>query len=82
MSILLSILLWIALGAVIGWIASLLLGDRLGLFWCIVVGIAGSFLGGWIAGMLALAGGLLVNLLIAVGGACLLLLLVRLVRRI
>lgn len=81
MSWIVSLLIWIALGAVAGWIASIIMGSSLSLAWCIVVGIVGSVLGGFIAGLLGLTGGTIVNFLIAVAGACLLLLIVRLLRR-
>lgn len=81
MGVLIGLLIWIALGGVIGWAASRLMGDRLSAGWCVVIGITGSFLGGWLARLLGLAGGLIVQLLIAIAGACLLLLIVRALRR-
>ena len=44
-----NILLWIVFGGLAGWIASLIVGAGLGVFWSIVVGIIGAFIGGWIA---------------------------------
>lgn len=81
MSTIVSVLIWIALGAVAGWIASLIMGGSLGLLWCIILGIVGSVLGGWLAGLLGIGGGVIVQLLIAIAGACLILLIARLIRR-
>ena len=41
---------WIIFGALAGWVANLIVGNhsRLGCFGNIVVGIIGSFVGGWI----------------------------------
>lgn len=81
MSWIVSLLIWIALGALAGWIASLIMGSGLSLLWCIIIGILGSVIGGFVANLLGIGGGTLVNFIIAVVGACLLLLIVRLLRR-
>lgn len=81
MSTLVSFIIWIALGAIAGWIASMIMGSSLSLLWCIIIGIVGSVLGGWLAGIIGIGGGWVVQLLIAVVGACLLLLIARLIRR-
>ena len=41
---------WIVFGALAGWVANLIIGNksRLGCFGNIVVGVIGSFVGGWI----------------------------------
>ncbi|MBC8144402.1 MAG: GlsB/YeaQ/YmgE family stress response membrane protein [bacterium] len=41
----------IVLGAIIGWIASIIVrtGDQMGCLWNIVIGIAGAALGRWLA---------------------------------
>ena len=41
-----NFLVWIIVGAVIGWVASSLMGRREGLLLNIIVGIAGAFIGG------------------------------------
>jgi uncharacterized membrane protein YeaQ/YmgE (transglycosylase-associated protein family) len=44
-----SILAWIVLGLIAGWVASLLMGSGgYGLIGDIVIGILGAFLGGWL----------------------------------
>ncbi len=46
-----SILLWIVFGALVGWIASLIMGSSQGMLTDIIVGIVGAVLGGWIMGL-------------------------------
>ncbi len=79
-----NILLWIVLGALAGWIAGAITGSSKGLVTNIVVGIVGAFLGGWLFnqfGASGVTGFNLPSLLVAVVGAIVLLLIVRLVRR-
>ena len=74
-----SILIWILLGAVAGWLAGLIVkGHGLGTIGNILVGIAGSFIGGWLGGQLGIegtaVGGLSIpSILTAAGGAVVLL---------
>ncbi|MFV8382211.1 GlsB/YeaQ/YmgE family stress response membrane protein [Corynebacterium hindlerae] len=44
---------WIILGGLAGWIASKIMGRdaQMGVFLNIVVGIIGSFIGGWVLGL-------------------------------
>lgn len=81
MSVAVSIIIMVALGALAGWLASIIMGSSLSLLWCIIIGIVGSLLGGWLAGLLGIGGGVIVQFIIAVVGACLLLLIARLIRR-
>ena len=80
-----SILLWVVVGLVAGFLAShVALGHGLGLFWDIVVGILGAFFGGIVlAGIfhfsIAVAGHPIISAMImAFIGAAILLLIVRL----
>lgn len=41
-----GILLWLVIGALVGAIAAMIMGESMGLFGNIVVGIVGAFLGG------------------------------------
>jgi len=41
-----NFIIWLVVGAIIGWIASMLMGHREGLILDIVVGIVGAFLAG------------------------------------
>lgn len=81
MTWLLNLIIYLALGAVIGWVASLIMKSGLSLLWCIIVGIVGSLIGGYVSGLLSIGGGFWITLLFAVLGACLLLLIVRLLKR-
>lgn len=79
-----NILLWIILGALAGWIASLIMRTRQGLLLDIVVGIVGAFLGGLIFNLLGqtgVSGFNLYSLLVAVLGAVVLLWIVKAARR-
>jgi uncharacterized membrane protein YeaQ/YmgE (transglycosylase-associated protein family) len=79
-----GIIVWIIIGAVAGWLAGTLMkGGGFGLIGDIVVGIIGAFIGGWLAGLLgiSLGSGFIASLITATAGACLLILLLRMVRR-
>jgi uncharacterized membrane protein YeaQ/YmgE (transglycosylase-associated protein family) len=82
-----SIIIWILLGAVAGWIAGQIMKGRgLGTVGNIVVGIVGSFFGGWLAGQLDIAGAQtggfnIASILTAVAGACVLLFIIGLVKK-
>lgn len=83
-----EILLWIILGALAGWIASMIVGNdaRQGAIGNIVVGILGAFLGGFLMQLLgfrdaSLASIDLYSILVAIGGAVLLLLIFNAVTR-
>lgn len=84
---LISILLWLVFGALVGWLAGIIMRSQGSLLGNIVYGIIGSFIGGFLASFFGFGslGGTysfnIVNILISVGGACLLILLVRLLRR-
>lgn len=82
-----NFLIWILLGAIAGWIAGQLMkGGGFGLIGNIIVGIVGSFVGGWLAGVLGISGaetsGLNIpSILTAVGGAVVLLFVIGLIKR-
>jgi uncharacterized membrane protein YeaQ/YmgE (transglycosylase-associated protein family) len=69
----------IVVGGVIGWLASIVMktNAQMGLLANIIIGIIGSVLGAWLAGMLGIGGGLIVSLLIGIAGAALLIFLLR-----
>lgn len=80
-----SILIWCLIGLVAGFLAShLAFGRGLGLFWDIVVGIVGAFIGGFLlAGVLHISVGvaghpIITEMIMAFIGAAILLLIVRL----
>ena len=77
-----DVVVFLALGAVVGWLASKIMHGKGGLVRNIIVGIAGSVLGGWIASLLNLgsfATKSFSGFLVALGGACLLILVSRLI---
>jgi len=79
-----SLLIWLLIGAIAGWLAGLIVkGYGFGLLGNIVVGIIGSFIGGWLFGQFGLfaGSGILGSIIGATVGAVILLLLLRLVRR-
>jgi uncharacterized membrane protein YeaQ/YmgE (transglycosylase-associated protein family) len=85
-----GILIWLIVGGVIGWLASLIMKTdaQQGIFLNIIVGIVGAFLGGWLGGLLGIGGGdinegnfSLSGLLMSLIGAIVLLAIVNLFRR-
>ncbi len=79
-----NIVVWILFGAIAGWLAGLIMGDRRGWLGNILVGILGAALGGFIASLLGFGGVTgfnLYSLLVAVAGACLLLWLYNLLQK-
>jgi uncharacterized membrane protein YeaQ/YmgE (transglycosylase-associated protein family) len=71
-----SIIIWIVVGALAGWIAGLIMkGAGFGLLVNIIVGIVGGLLGGWLLGLcgLTLGGGFVGSLITSVIGAVVLL---------
>jgi len=84
---LLDIIFWIVLGGLAGWIASMIMGQdaRMGAGANIVVGIIGAIIGGLLMNAMGGAGVTgfnLYSILVAIGGAVILLLLVRAFRRV
>lgn len=79
-----ALLIWIVVGLVAGFLASLVVGGGFGLVGDIIIGVVGAFIGGALfraAGWSAPFGGLAGTIFIAFIGACLLLLALRLIRR-
>jgi uncharacterized membrane protein YeaQ/YmgE (transglycosylase-associated protein family) len=82
-----GIVLWIIFGALVGWIASLIMDTdpKQGAFLNIVVGIIGAFIGGWLMSMIGESGVTGFNLysfLVALVGAVVLIAIVQMVRRV
>lgn len=82
-----DIIMWLVVGALAGWLASKIMktDEQMGGVANIVVGIIGALLGGWLAGALFSIqvdpnGFSIGSLLVAVGGAVLLLALLKLLR--
>jgi uncharacterized membrane protein YeaQ/YmgE (transglycosylase-associated protein family) len=80
----LGIIGWIVIGIVAGWLAEQVMGRNHGLVTNLIVGVLGALIGGFVAGNLlglGVGGFNLVTLLVAFGGAVLLLFLLGLVKR-
>ncbi len=84
-----NFIIWLIIGGVIGWIASLIMRTdaQQGMILNVVVGIVGSFLGGFLVGPLLGAGTInqndfsIMGLLASLIGALILLAIVNLIRR-
>jgi len=79
-----GIILWIIFGALVGWLASIVMKSGGGLLWDIVVGIVGAVIGGFIMSLLGQSdvnGFNLYSFVVALLGACILIWIVRAVRR-
>jgi uncharacterized membrane protein YeaQ/YmgE (transglycosylase-associated protein family) len=79
-----TLLIWIVIGLVAGWLASAVVGGGMGLVGDIVVGVVGAFLGGFIFRGLHIGTpfhGIASTIFVAFIGAIVLLLLLRLIRR-
>ena len=80
-----SVLAFLAIGAVSGWLAGKLMrGGGFGLLGDIVVGIAGAFVGGYLFSLagISVGSGLIGSIVTATVGAMALLYLIRLVKRV
>lgn len=80
-----TLLLWLVIGAIAGFLASAVVGGGFGLIGDIIVGVVGAFIGGWVfraAGWSAPFGGLAGTIVVAFIGACILLLILRLIWRL
>jgi uncharacterized membrane protein YeaQ/YmgE (transglycosylase-associated protein family) len=80
-----GIILWILFGALVGWIASMIMGTdaQQGAFLNIVVGIVGAVLGGWIMSLLGetgVTGFNIYSLAVAIVGAVVFIAIVRALR--
>jgi uncharacterized membrane protein YeaQ/YmgE (transglycosylase-associated protein family) len=79
-----GLLLWIVFGGLVGWAASALMSTGGGLVWDIVVGIVGAVIGGYIMSFLGqggVGGFNLYSFVVALIGACVLIIIVRAVRK-
>ena len=76
-------LYFLLIGAISGWLAGQIWkGAGFGLLGNIIVGIVGGIIGGWIASRLGIGGGgLLWQIIIAVGGAWVLLFIISLIKK-
>ncbi len=79
-----TLLVWLIIGLIAGWLASAVVGGGHGLVGDMVVGVIGAFIGGWLfraANVRLPIAGLPGTIFVAFVGAVLLLLLLRLLNR-
>ncbi len=78
---LISIIIYLAIGALSGWLAGNIMKTGGSLLRNIVLGICGSVVGGWVASIIGISAKAvsLGGILISVGGACLLIFLGRMI---
>ncbi len=78
-----NLIIFLVIGALAGWLAGVIMkGGGFGLIGDIVVGVLGSFLGGWLLPKLGLSiGGDFGGFITAVIGAVILLFIVRLIKK-
>jgi uncharacterized membrane protein YeaQ/YmgE (transglycosylase-associated protein family) len=80
-----SIIIIIVVGLVAGWLAGQIVkGGGFGLIGDIIVGVIGAFIGAWLWGLLKLpliGPWWLSDIIVATVGACILLLIIRLIKR-
>ncbi len=79
-----GIIIWLAIGAVAGWLAGVLMkGGGFGLVGDIILGIVGAVVGGWLLGFFGISiGGVYISEIIsATIGAVVLLFIIRMIKR-
>lgn len=77
-----SLVVFLAIGLVAGWLASIIMKSRGGLLQNLIIGIIGAYLGGFVFSLIGLKSvGLIGSIVTATAGACLLLFIVGKVRR-
>lgn len=79
-----SLLIFLAIGALAGWIAGIIMKGRgFGVIGNIIVGVVGAILGGSVFSFLGLtAGGLIGSIITATVGAIILLFIIRLIKKV
>jgi uncharacterized membrane protein YeaQ/YmgE (transglycosylase-associated protein family) len=78
-----GLLWWAIVGLIAGFLAGKVMkGGGFGVIMDIVIGIIGAIIGGWVFGLLGIfAGGLIGSIIVAFVGACILLWIVRLIKK-
>jgi uncharacterized membrane protein YeaQ/YmgE (transglycosylase-associated protein family) len=83
-----NIIIWLVVGGLIGWVASMLMRTPEGILMNVVVGIVGAFIGGWLlspyfgGGTINAQDFSLPSLVVSLLGAIILLAVVNLLRRL
>lgn len=83
-----GIIVWLVMGGIVGWIASMIMGTdaRQGIILNVVVGIVGALIGGWLIGPLLGAGSInegitVMSFVVSLIGAVILLAILKLIQR-
>jgi uncharacterized membrane protein YeaQ/YmgE (transglycosylase-associated protein family) len=79
-----NLLWWCIVGLIAGFLAGKVMkGGGFGVLMDIVIGIIGAMIGGWVFGLVGIfpSGGLIGSIIVAFVGACILLWLVRLIKK-
>jgi len=79
-----GVIAWLLIGAIAGWLSGQLVkGSGFGLLVDVLIGIAGAFIGGWLAGVLGISigAGWIASIITATVGAVILLFVARLFKR-
>ncbi|HTX90080.1 MAG TPA: GlsB/YeaQ/YmgE family stress response membrane protein [Anaerolineales bacterium] len=76
-----NLIIFLLVGLVAGWLAGIIMKSRYGLIGDLIIGVIGSFLGGWLLGLLHLniGSGIVGALITALIGAIVLLFLFKLI---
>ena len=73
-----KIIVAILLGALSGWLAGKIMNTKKQGFWMnVILGIVGGAIGGWIGSLIGIGNGWPMSMVLSVGGACLLIWVVR-----
>lgn len=78
-----GIIIWIVFGALVGWVASMVMGGGGGVVSDIIIGIVGAVIGGFVMSLFGengINGFNLYSFLVALLGACVLIAIVRAIR--
>lgn len=79
-----GLLIFLGIGLLAGWLAGMILKGRgFGLLWNLLIGVAGSFVGGWIFSILhiSIMSALATRIIAAIAGAIVILAIVNLIKR-
>jgi uncharacterized membrane protein YeaQ/YmgE (transglycosylase-associated protein family) len=79
-----GILIFLGIGLLAGWLAGLIMkGRRFSLLWYLIIGVAGSFVGGWIFSILhiSIMGAIVTRIVAAVAGAIIILAIINILKR-
>ena len=69
-----SFIIWLVVGGIVGWLASIIMktNAQMGIIANVLIGVVGAAIGGWVATKLALGGGAVTTFLLAIVGAAVL----------